>query len=243
MSRETTVEISAELLRTLHRIHRQLTDLRGQLERCPRQIKAGENFVAKAAADVDAVKAQQKKTKMAADDKQLTLKTRENRVFELKAKLNSAASNKEFSLLKEQIAADEQANSVLSDEIFEVLENLDVLAGNLKEANAELAKQESDHQIRVVEVSEKSTLLKSELARVEAELAETEKRIPASVKADYQRVVDAKGEEGLAPIDGDSCGGCYQTLTTQVREYLQMSQLVRCPNCNAFLYLPENRRP
>ena len=137
MSRETTVEISAELLRTLHRIHRQLTDLRGQLERCPRQIKAGENFVAKAAADVDAVKTLQKKTKMAGDEKQLTLKTRENRVLELKVKLNSAASNKEFSLLKEQIAADEQANAVLSDEIFEVLENLDVLAGNLEEANAE----------------------------------------------------------------------------------------------------------
>jgi uncharacterized protein len=78
---------------------------------------------------------------------------------------------------------------------------------------------------------------------VEAELAETETRIPLAVKADYQRVVDSKGEEGLAPIDGDSCGGCYQTLTTQMQENLQMSQLVRCPNCNAFLYLPENRRP
>jgi uncharacterized protein len=189
------------------------------------------------------VKALQKKTKMLADEKQLTLKTRENRVLDLKVKLNSAASNKEFSLLKEQIAADEQANAVLADEIFEVLENLDVLASNLKEANAELAKQQAEHQVRIAEVAEKSTLLKSELARVEAELAETETRIPLAVKADYQRVVDSKGEEGLAPIDGDSCGGCFQTLTTQMRDNLAMSHLVRCPNCNAFLYLPENRRP
>lgn len=243
MSRESTVEISAELLRRLHRIHRQLTDLRGQLDRGPRQIKAGENFVAKAVAEVDAVKALQKKTKLAADEKQLTLKSRENRVLELKGKLNSAASNKEFSLLKEQIAADEQANAVLADEIFEVLENLDEIAERLRDTEAELAKQQADHQVRVAEVNDKMTLLQSELARVEAELAETEAQIPAAVKADYQRVVDSKGEEGLAPIDGDSCGGCYQTLTTQMRENLQMSQLVRCPNCNAFLYLPEDRRP
>ncbi len=242
MSRDTSVEISAELLRSLHRIHRQLTDLRGQLDRGPRQIKAGETLVAGAAAAVEAIKDQQKKHKMAADAKQLTLKGRENRVLELQGKLNTAGSNKEFNLLKDQIAADEQANAVLADEIFESLEQLDVVAEQLIAAQAEHAKQQSDHQARLIEINERMTLLGSELARVESELAETEKRIPAAVKNDYQRVVDAKGEEGLAPIDGESCGGCFQTLTTQMRDRLQLSQLVRCPSCNAFLYLPENRR-
>ncbi len=49
------------------------------------------------------------------------------RIVDLEGKLNTAASNREFSLLKEQIAADEQANSVLSDEILEALEQLDLM--------------------------------------------------------------------------------------------------------------------
>ena len=38
---------------------------------------------------------------------------------DLQAKLNMAQSNKEYQLLKDQMAADKQANSVLADEILE----------------------------------------------------------------------------------------------------------------------------
>ncbi|MFG0286773.1 MAG: C4-type zinc ribbon domain-containing protein, partial [Rhodopirellula sp. JB044] len=40
----------------------------------------------------------------------------------------------------------------------------------------------------------------------------------------------------------ESCGGCYQTLTTQVVSQVMLSKLTFCPNCNAMLYLPEDRR-
>lgn len=237
-----SIEISPDLLRTLHRIHRQITDLRGQIDRGPRQIKAGEALIAKATADVDAAKEAQRKVKLASDEKQLQLKSREIRIEELEAKLNTAASNREFSTLKEQIAADKQANSVLSDEILETLEEIDVLEEALKKAEAEMAKQQSEHQTRAKEVESKMTSLRGELERVEGELAESEKQIPAGAFQDYKRLTEAKGEEALAPVESDSCGGCCQTLTTQYIDRLRMSILIRCPNCNAFLYFPEDRR-
>ena len=49
-------------------------------------------------------------------------------------------------------------------------------------------------------------------------------------------------KEALAPLESDSCGGCYHTLTTNDIARVQMSLLIRCPNCNAFLYLPEDNR-
>ncbi|MCG8648909.1 MAG: phospholipase, partial [Pirellulales bacterium] len=121
MSTSSKIEISTELLRTLHRIHRQLADLKGQLERGPRQIKAGDAMVAKAQGDVDEIHDSFKQARMASDEKQLQLRSRELRIEELEAKLNTANSNREFATLKEQIAADKQANSVLSDEILESL--------------------------------------------------------------------------------------------------------------------------
>jgi hypothetical protein len=242
MSRDSKIEISTELLRRLHRIHRQRTDLTGQIERGPRQIKAGETLVAKAEQAFEKAREALKQATVASDEKQLQLSSREIRIEELEAKLNAAASNREYSMLKEQIAADKQANSVLGDEILEGLEQLEVLDKEVKQAEAELSKQKTDHRARVEAVESNLGALRSELERVESELKESEQEIPAGAFQDYRRLTDAKGEEALAPVDGESCGGCYQTLTTQYIDWLRMSKLIRCPNCNAFLYFPEDRR-
>lgn len=242
MAASTNVEIGASLLRTLHRIHRQRTDLINQLERGPRQLVAGEMLVKQAEARRDAARLTLQKARIAADEKQLQLQSREAHIEGLRTKLNTAASNKEYSLLRDQIAADEQANSVQSDEILDALERIDTLDRELKEAEAEFHRQQREHADRIQEIEARMQTLRGELQRVETELAARESEIPAVAKTEYMRVVAVKGEDALAPIDGDSCGGCYQTLTTQVMSQLQLSQLIHCPNCNAFLYLPEDRR-
>ncbi len=242
MSSASQIEISTELLRTLHRIHRQRTDLQSQLDRGPRQINAGQAMVDKASGEVEAARESLKKARLACDEKQLQLKSRELRIEELAAKLNTAASNREFSTLKEQIAADKQANEVLSDEILEALDQLDQMEAGVKELEAAFGTQQDEHKTRVADVESKMGNLREELERVESELTKSEAEIPAAAKADYVRLTEAKGEEALAPVESDSCGGCYQTLTTQLIDRLQMSMLIRCPNCNAFLYLPEDRR-
>lgn len=242
MATGTRIEIDPSLLRRLHRIHRQRTDLRSQLERGPRQIAAGEALVAEAEAKLAGAREALRKAKRAADEKQLQLQSREAHIEQLKAKLNSASSNKEYSLLKEQIAADEQANSVQSDEILEALEHIDTLEQDVAAAEAELERQRREHAARVEEVEERLQNRRQELERIETELAEAEAEIPAAARRDYDRVTAVRGEEALAPVEGDSCSGCYQTLTTQVMNQLRLSQLTRCPSCSAFLYLPEDRR-
>lgn len=83
MSSDTKIEISTGLLRKLHRIHRQRTDLNGQIGRGPRQIKAGEDLVAKADSELHRVKELLKKATMLSDEKQLQLKSREAQIEQL----------------------------------------------------------------------------------------------------------------------------------------------------------------
>ena len=84
-------------------------------------------------------KAEAKAIRMAADQKQLQLKSNEDKVKDLRRKLNAATSNREYQILLEQIAADEMANSVLADEILEALEKVDGFQTNIAEAEAALA--------------------------------------------------------------------------------------------------------
>ena len=63
------------MLRSLHRIHCQLAELNDRLERGPRQIKAREANVVKFEAELATARESVKQTKMAADQKQLNLKS------------------------------------------------------------------------------------------------------------------------------------------------------------------------
>ena len=136
----TPPNIGTSVLRTLHRIHRQLTDLTERLDRGPRQIRAAEaNVAAPRGSCSRQAKAEAKTLRMAADQKQLQLKSSEDKVKDLRRKLNAATSNREYQALLEQIAADEMANSVLADEILEALEKIDAFQKNIAEAEAALA--------------------------------------------------------------------------------------------------------
>ena len=242
MSSDSSTKVSMDLLRKLHRIQRQRTDLKGQLERGPRQIQASERLVAQQEAIALEAAEKLKKARLAADEKQLQLKSREDRISDLQAKLNTAASNKEYTSLKEQIAADSQANDVLSDEILEALERIDQLEQDRKDREAELVQRKQDHEALLGTVKEKMDKLSQELTRVEAELANAENELPASLRTDYDRIVAARGEEALAPVEAEHCGGCHQTLTSQMMNRLYLGQAVRCPVCGAMMYLKEDRQ-
>ncbi|HAY81668.1 MAG TPA: phospholipase [Planctomycetaceae bacterium] len=235
------MSISPDALRELHRIHRQLTDLRGRLARGPKQIQAGEANLQRLEQEHANKKGILTSARVASDEKQLQLKQREDKISDRQAQLNTAASNKEYQAIKEQIAADEQANSVLADEILEALEKLDELEADVNTAADVVAKSKDELEKVQQKVSKEQSGLESELARVSDELSQAEAKLPADFRTEYQRIVSKRGEEALAPVDGETCGGCYTTLLPQMYNDLLMEKPVFCKSCGCLLYLPEDR--
>lgn len=234
---------TAGLLRELHRIHQQLSDLRERLDRGPKQIKAREANVAHIDAELTQFKNDSKTAKVGADQKQLLLRSGENKISELKVKLNAAASNREYQALKDQIAADEMANSVLADEILEALEKIDVIGHQVKEAEDRLAKAKQEMSKAQQAVRDQEGLLMGDVKRLEAQLADTEKALPPDFRDPYQRLVKGKGADALAVVEGETCSGCSQRITANVYSALLMSRVVCCQACGRLLYLPEDRSP
>lgn len=230
------MSIDYQLLRTLHRMLRQQTDLREQIQRGPKRLRQGKLNEDKFAADLDAAKEALKSTRMMADDKQLQLDSREAKIEDLKGKRNACDSNREYQLLNEQIAADEQANSVLSDEIFELLERIDQLEADVQQAQENFAKAQSETGALNEKVTAEHQRLTAELERVSEELAQAEKRVPEDIKPEYRRLVAANGEAALAETDRETCGNCYRTLTMQIVDQLMMQRPVFCQGCGSLMY-------
>lgn len=236
----TRVNVSTEVLRKLHRIHRQLTDLRERLERGPKQVRTRDAHVAHQEQQLAQAQADAKSFRVATDGKQLQFKGKEDKIKDLKLKLNMAASNREYQALKEQIAADEMANSVLADEILEALDKVDAMQAKVVEAQETLGRAQKEAERVRAEVAEAQPRIRGDLERLEAELREEEATLPGEMREAYERVVRQKGEDALAPIiDHEYCGGCNQSVPINVYNAMTLSRPIFCKSCGRLLYIPE----
>jgi predicted nucleic acid-binding Zn-ribbon protein len=233
------MSVSAAVLRELHRIHVQLSDLNERLARGPRQVKARQANVAQQEALLTAAQDRVKDAKKILDHKQLDLKTSEQKIVDYRVKLNGASSNREYQTLVEQIAAAEMANSVLADEILEGMDKIDQLAVQVKEAETALAAVKNDLLKYRDSVAAESAIVQGDITRLEAELAEAEKNLPATLKDDYRRVIQGKGAEGMASVEDMVCQGCGQQITLNMQNDLLLSRPIFCKSCGSLLYLAE----
>ncbi len=237
----STKTVATEVLRTLHRVHRQLTDLRVRLERGPRQIAAREANIAQHQQQLTKLQAEAKAFRVTTDAKQLQFKSKEEKVKELRVKLNSATSNREYQALKDQIAAEEMTNSVLADEILDAMEKGDAFQASIAATTAALAKAKEDTEKARKEIAAREPAIRGDVQRLEAELRECEALLPEEIREPYQRLVRHRGEDALAPIVDQFCGGCNQQVPINMYNALTLSRPIFCKSCGVMLYIPEGQ--
>jgi predicted nucleic acid-binding Zn-ribbon protein len=235
-----TVAVAAGVLRTLHRMHRQLADLAEQLAAGPRAVAARTRLVQAAEAKKAAATDDVKRAKVVADQKQLQLKSAESKIADLEGKLNACKTNREYQTLRDQVAADRMATKVLEDEILEALERIDTLKPAVPAAETEIEAAKKLLAEAEAKVKSETGRLESEVTRIRGDLQAAEKDLGEDVREKYDRVVKQKGADGMAPVDGETCGGCYQQLTGNMLSDVLLGRIIICRGCGRLLYLPES---
>ncbi len=232
--------LSNEVLRTLHRLHRQLSDLRARQEQGPRRVRAAQAALAQQQKELAQAQEDLKKLRIAADQKQLQFRANEEKIKDLKRKLMTATSNREYQALRDQIAADDMANSVLADEILETLEQVDQQQKKIAELENKVTLAREKLQAVEKQLAEETPIIAADLKRAEEQLRQTETAIPVEIRDLYQRVVRQRGEDALAAIEGEYCGGCHQHVPINVYVEIKMSHPMFCKACGRLLYLAED---
>ena len=233
------IPVDVGLLRTLHRMLKQRTDLMDRKSRGPRKVSIALTAEQELIAQLEAVKERKKTTRLNADRKQLQLQEREAKVEEMKGRRNACSSNREFQILNDTIAADEQASSVLADEILEQLEKLDQIDTENEKANTDLERARVELEKVRGNVERELAIVEADLAVVLQELNEEEGKLPLEIKGEYLRLVQALGEDVLAGVDDNTCGNCFTVLSAQVHSELLMAIGVFCKSCGSLLYISE----
>lgn len=226
-------------LKSLHQLHLELRDVHDKLSQGPRQIEARKKVVLRRQAELETYSEQKQQLKMSADEKSLQLKTNEGKISELKVKLNTCTSNREFDIFRSQIDADEMANSVLEDEILEAFERVDGVQDAIGVCEQDL-QAAHDEEVRLTEaVAAAAPGLQSEADRLEGSLAEAERGLPSKIMVQYRRLVQAHGAEALAAVDGKICTSCFTLLSPNEGVELNMGKVAFCRSCGRLLYRGE----
>jgi hypothetical protein len=128
---------------------------------------------------------------------------------------------------------------VLADEILDELDKTDAFQNNIAEAEAALAGAKQRVAELRGEVAQQEPQLKADIARLEAELKVAEATLPGDICEMYRRGVRQKGEDALAAVENQFCGGCNQQVQLNILSQVMMGKPVFCKTCGRLLYIPE----
>ena len=228
---------TANSLATLHRLHLALQEVRDQLDRGPRQIRARDHLCRQARTDAESRREQLKTLRVAGDRKSLDLKSNEAKIEDLQGKLNVAASNREYDVIRGQIDADTMANSVLQDEILELLEKVDRAESEIAESERETVRLEEELQKFRTRFESDAVEWNARAERLTGEIKEAESGLTGDLAERYRRLVEAHGADAMAPVEDGVCRNCHVHLTPQSCVLLNAGKVVFCGSCGRLLYL------
>ena len=227
------------LLRELHRIHRQARDLREGLARLPLQFKAQR---AKAEKHENALKQAQealKRVKVAVKEKESAIKSKTEQIEKWERQRKEVTTKKEFDALQAEINHAKEACSGMEDEILQFMAEIEERTAAMPELE-QSAKTSRDEVARFDSTTkDKQSSINGQLAQVQTLLEQTEAALPEEHRPAYNRLIEARGSDALAPCGGRTCLACATEITAQRRNELTMDRLVNCNSCGRLLYLPE----
>lgn len=239
MVTENLMSTAAGGLKELHQIHLSLSSVREQLALGPQRIENCQKLTTGIEGKLAEKKEQLKQLRMLADQKALQLKTNEQKIDELRVKLHSCTSNREFDIFKSQIDADTMANSVLEDEILEVLEKVDQHQTAITDTQNNLVGARADEVQTADEVAAAKPALDEAAAKLMSALETAETILPDTIMERYRRLVHAHGAEALAAVDHKACSSCYSLLSPQYCVDVNTGKLTFCRGCGRILYRNE----
>jgi predicted nucleic acid-binding Zn-ribbon protein len=230
---------SASLLQELHRLHRYAHELKSQIDRAPRQLKAQQDKVEREQQALTKAQDGVKKLKVTLLEKESDLKAKQQDVAKHEQQRNQATSKKEYDALQIEIARGKNECQAIEDEILAAMMNVDegmaqipTLDESVKKAREEVTRVQQEFEPRLKSLKEQHEQARQQLNEQASKLA------PEDVEQ-YERLVTARGEDALARVEKRNCMACHSSITIQNLNDLQAGRMVLCKTCGRILYVQE----
>lgn len=238
-----------KLLR-VYRVDRKIENLRSSLRAAEEYLNQQIEQIATLGRQGTVIESQLRQLKASQAEAEGEAAQHEAHINELRERMNSAKTNKEYKALLAEVNTFKEKKSQAEARAIEMMEKIDAFT-----AQRGRITEETEERSRVKGVAEGERAKRAEEIRdqLEALLAERNSLavdVPASVMATYTQLVDRLDEEAMAPIEiADRkrhefhCGSCMMLLPVEAMSaLLSHGSLTQCSSCGCILYIEEKDR-
>jgi len=224
------------LLRELQEIELKVGRMKGDQERYPSKIKElDQRLVSEKEA------ALREKERLETLEKERRWKEGElteqgERIRKAKGKLFELKTNKEYQAFLHEIEQMENFTGQKEDEILANLEETDQLRESVSKREDALVIVEKETRAEISDIEKKLAQLVEEIATTEKRRKDIIKTMDGGLMKAYEALKVRRGT-ALAAVKRGACQGCFVNVPPQMFNEVQRNDtLIRCPNCNRFLF-------
>jgi hypothetical protein len=146
---------------------------------------------------------------------------------------------KELTAMQEELAALGRSKDHLEDEMLGLLDEIERLEPQEREAQAALAAAEAALARQLEAFAQAAEAADREFAALTSRRAEAAAALDADLLRRYDRLRDAKGGVAIVAVRGGICEGCHVTIPERVRRRLEENPetLAACDGCGRLLFI------
>ena len=226
----------------LQSVENRLRAAQSKLARCRRTVIFQENQLRSLQNSLEAKQEEIKLSRVQSDRLELELKDKDAYIAKMRAALNLAKTNKEYSAILTELNTSKADNSKIENQALDLLKNIETdeaLCGEIQaqidEQKAKLNEVRKQAEIQSVEYEDQINDIRVEWDKV----------IPPETLIIFERVAETYDGEALAAaeqqderVEKFSCGGCFMGLTAEtINQLMTKDDIIRCPNCTRILVL------
>ena len=165
------------------------------------------------------------------DSKEADAKIEKNR-----KQLDQATQATEFTGLKEQLARVDEEKEAIDESLILVMEKIEELRSQESELNKQIAEAEEQLEEIRAEVTENTKDYRNEVESLQKPLESAREAADDELLETFDRLFPSLGATVVVSLDGNACGGCHLSVSSQVGEKVQQGvSVVNCPSCSRFL--------
>lgn len=234
----------------LYRVDQQLRGLRSRLNSAENYLKQQDQVLAQLEASRESLSAKRLQAEASEQNDENESNSIEERIKELRDRMNNAQTSKEHSALLTEINTLKADKELIDTRAIQSLDKLEELRAQITTIESDQAERKKMRKVAVKDRDEKKGEIASRVTELEAEREVAVQDVPTSALGIYDDRLALGVEDVMAPVEEQSrrnleytCGACFTHLPIeQVSVLLKRGDVTRCPTCEAILYIETSLR-
>ncbi len=162
----------------------------------------------------------------------------------VREQMNQARNSKEYNAFLTELNNYKVEKSASESRVIDALTKIEELSGRLDGMSTQHAERDKVTQGAKTQRDAGLADIKDRLEALKTKRAALANEVPASVRADFELVVRARGDDAMASVEiidrrahEASCSSCMMAIPVESLSGLMSGKLTKCPSCRCFLYL------